>query len=422
MPLPFFRALNPISNHSGINYAGPEGHDREMVDASVDECISFAFRHNDSFKSAISSAYSIIVGCHYALNFENLEEERRGSKGILDFLIFPLIARKLMADAFMNPIPSRLMFPMVILIALPFEVARILMGVILTVALLPLICIIHAIKMLTVGAEAEIKLVIPPFELNLPNLINLAPIGDQRNEGLPQNDFQGINENNPNEELMKLFLLENPWLYHYRAWFQQAHQWADRPAPMGEFNFEPAQVDVIQNLMNNPRFLNELEGRNNLNFLLPPGEDLDEADVEADDEIEENAPGWNPDWFDFVDVPRPSNPKDAPVILPDEGENEKRIAHLEHLKIPDDMKCLLSGQIMTHPVRVKNHIAHRFERDWIFLHLQREGTNPVNREPLDYDGIEDDLEIKEKIEQFIIEQLDLYPNPDQGTENLLAPR
>src|ERR1700733_13866687 len=103
MALPFFRALNPISQYSGIEYALAAGYrcqNREMIDSSALQGIYNAFKYDYYLTTALRHTYEILVGCHYDLYFRGALTAHGGSKGILDLLIFPLIARKLLADVF----------------------------------------------------------------------------------------------------------------------------------------------------------------------------------------------------------------------------------------------------------------------------------------------------------------------------------
>jgi hypothetical protein len=68
VPLPFFRALNPLSQYSGITYryAGRRRcQHREMLDFSVIQTICHAFHYDRDALSALSSTYEAIIGCHY---------------------------------------------------------------------------------------------------------------------------------------------------------------------------------------------------------------------------------------------------------------------------------------------------------------------------------------------------------------------
>ena len=93
MALSFFRALNPASPNSGIGSVINNGRltkkGPEKIDLTVSENISEIWKSDLNF---LSATYNIIIGTHYPF-------EGQGKKGALDYLIFPLVARKLLMDA-----------------------------------------------------------------------------------------------------------------------------------------------------------------------------------------------------------------------------------------------------------------------------------------------------------------------------------
>jgi hypothetical protein len=142
--LSFFRALNPVSRNSGIAYDLSHfnnlpcyGH--EMQDISVLQTIERAFYHDSSVWSALVSTYEAIIGCHYDIWFRGRDHAHGGAKGLLDFLILPLIARKLLH----NQSRLSLVLPLCFLVEIP----RLFIGLILTTALVPVVLLIHAIKL-----------------------------------------------------------------------------------------------------------------------------------------------------------------------------------------------------------------------------------------------------------------------------------
>ena len=281
MALSFFRAFNPVSENSGITYCLAGNHpcqDHEMLDVSVTQGIYNAFRNDYYLISALRSTYATIVGCHYDIYLRGRITARGGSKGVLDFLIFPLIARKLIADAFLpenrNNGFSKLLAAVV---GLPFEIIRLLIGIILTIVLSPFVLLIHAIKIWNTSPEAR-------------------------------------------QEMARI------------------------------------------------------------NDILPP--------------------------IHFV--PRqPENLPPIPQLV--SGANHNRISHLT-LDIPPQFVCPLSLEIMTDPVFVMAHPEHRFERSWIQAHLSQVQNNPLNRDFLNLEGIQEDVTIRNQIEQYIEEQLQNAPS------------
>ena len=100
--LSFFRALNPNSKNSGIAYIPDhkfyEIRETEMQDDTVGESIRKTFYRNDlNFFEGIEATCNILMGDHY-----DLDCNKHGQKGVLDYLIFPLIARKLIADTYLK--------------------------------------------------------------------------------------------------------------------------------------------------------------------------------------------------------------------------------------------------------------------------------------------------------------------------------
>lgn len=141
-------ALNPRSKKSGIVYrlAGVctcQG--EEMLDYSLMENISLQYKRLGVFNS-ISIAFQIVVGTHYDLFLSGRDNCRGGSKGLLDFFIFPLIARKLIADAFEDrecPCCAWLVvFSPLFWIGVLLEGLRMVVGAILTILILPVVFLV----------------------------------------------------------------------------------------------------------------------------------------------------------------------------------------------------------------------------------------------------------------------------------------
>lgn len=147
----FFRALNPTSRNSGIVYclAGKEPcQGKEMLDATVGDNIHNAFKNNGvGFLSILETTFNIIVGDHFDLNLKGQFTNQGGAKGVLDFLIFPLLARKLIADTFLHE-RRGCTFANVLAwaIAIPLEVARFSAGIYLTLLLCPVVAFVNLVK------------------------------------------------------------------------------------------------------------------------------------------------------------------------------------------------------------------------------------------------------------------------------------
>lgn len=126
--LPFFRALNPCSKHSGISYklahySPCQG--KEMLDSTVTEHFNQLFEKKLEFISKLNAIYCLLVGEHYDLFLKGREDCKGGAKGLLDFAIFPLLSRKLIAETFQHQ-NSILEFSSLLsyCIALPLECSR----------------------------------------------------------------------------------------------------------------------------------------------------------------------------------------------------------------------------------------------------------------------------------------------------------
>ncbi|MBA2652436.1 MAG: hypothetical protein H0U73_09255 [Tatlockia sp.] len=149
--LPFFRALNPTSDKSGIDYAlarnlaldsdyPAQGH--EMLDYTVSEVIKREYNGKLDFINGMVSTFHIIVGGHYDIPLKGAIGCWGGSKGILDYLILPLIARKLIADTYLSERQTTHLFnTLAWAAALPIEILRFSAGIALTLILIPIVAL-----------------------------------------------------------------------------------------------------------------------------------------------------------------------------------------------------------------------------------------------------------------------------------------
>ena len=247
MALPFFRALNPISENSGITYCvdiiiQAPCYNYEMIDASVTEVICNAYNRDYNLFAALHSTYVILVGCHYDLNVKGYFDARGGSKGILDILIFPLIARKLIADAHLpenryNPF-SRML---AVVVGLPLEITRLLLGITLTIVVSPLVLYIHVMK-LSCGFEPmrahRIPVDLPPVSV---------PRAGANSERIKHLDALDI----PNEYICPIsfdimtdpvFVTAHPEQRFERSYIEQSL----RLKPENPLTREPLSLDGIQ--------------------------------------------------------------------------------------------------------------------------------------------------------------------------------
>lgn len=149
--LSFFRALNPISKKSGIKYSlvpYTPAQGQEMIDTLVSEQITHLMNEKDlGLGDVLGNVFHAIVGTHFDLYKEGSRDCKGGRKGLLDFLIFPLVARKLIADAYLPERENAYMTNILAFsLAMPLELMRLGAGVALTLALAPFIALIHLVK------------------------------------------------------------------------------------------------------------------------------------------------------------------------------------------------------------------------------------------------------------------------------------
>ncbi|MDR3501439.1 MAG: hypothetical protein P4L79_02550 [Legionella sp.] len=157
----FFRALNPASCNSGIIYRFG-GDDpclgKEMIDSFVSENIYKAWNRNLDFVSALFATYDILMGDHYDLYFHGQNDCRGGAKGALDYFIFPLVARKLISDFYLETnIRVSISNVLAWSIAVPLEVARFSAAVGLALLLAPVIALVHLLKGCFYGNINEVQ-------------------------------------------------------------------------------------------------------------------------------------------------------------------------------------------------------------------------------------------------------------------------
>lgn len=153
MALSFFRALNPISRNSGVQfmwqnrYIGDGGF--IMMDETKDKFFYEFISDNiasrnlyvnkfETFFYDLIFVYKVLTGHHYGSDCY---------KGLLDYLIFPLIARKLIADAELDERKeNHFANALALTIAIPLEIIRITIAFALTLVFTPIVAIVHFIE------------------------------------------------------------------------------------------------------------------------------------------------------------------------------------------------------------------------------------------------------------------------------------
>lgn len=137
MPVSFFQALNPASKNSGVLYPSyvvdKDYLGKEIIDSTVSENISSISRES---APGFRHIFEILVGTHYSFGYLG-----GGSKGILDYLIFPLVSRKILheIDEDSNIFVKALAWS----IALPLELGRFSLAIGLSLLIAPIIGIIN---------------------------------------------------------------------------------------------------------------------------------------------------------------------------------------------------------------------------------------------------------------------------------------
>lgn len=139
MAISFFQALNPASKNSGVLYpdyvVDDELKGQELIDKTVLENISRLKGTNINLRDI----FEILVGTHYSFGYHGVF-----SKGVLDYLIFPLVSRKILhaLDKNTNIFVAILSYS----VALPLETARFSLGIVLTLLIAPVALLINLFK------------------------------------------------------------------------------------------------------------------------------------------------------------------------------------------------------------------------------------------------------------------------------------
>ena len=159
LSLSFFKVLNPTIKDTGFIHPAFDKETftftipTEVIDDTVCENISKRFKANNSYLQDMADVYSVLVGTHYPIESPFYQIPFIGdpsAKGILDFLIFPLVARALIECP-----ESTITKIFGLLIALPLEIARFSLGIALTVFLAPIVALIDLLKVCLPNSNEE---------------------------------------------------------------------------------------------------------------------------------------------------------------------------------------------------------------------------------------------------------------------------
>lgn len=148
MPRNFWNALNPTSKNSEIDYflsGDYPAKGKQMIDRTVLETIHQNWNKKDV--STFEFLLLVLIGNHYDIMLKGRNSREGGNKGVLDFSIYPLFCRKLVADRFSPQAESNLIkTALVLLIAVPSELTRMSAGIVLSLLLLPFALVISALS------------------------------------------------------------------------------------------------------------------------------------------------------------------------------------------------------------------------------------------------------------------------------------
>jgi hypothetical protein len=91
-----------------------------------------------------------------------------------------------------------------------------------------------------------------------------------------------------------------------------------------------------------------------------------------------------------------------PRPLPDIGTHARTLNERQHEEpVPDEFRCLITTYIMTDPVYDPNHPQYKFEKTAIEHWLRTKLENPYTRTPLTSSVLVSDVELKERIAQYV---------------------
>jgi len=164
--LKLFEGLNPLETRTGCFFVNKKAKN----DILISDFIQNAWDNNLNFMGSITATYQAIVGNHLSLATErrDCEAQQHGEvqtfKGALDFLILPLVARRLWNWSFIqmqvnnNSLSMELAISTARVFSMAVSLARILVGVALTLALTPvvgLICLLRHVNNKPVTSESN---------------------------------------------------------------------------------------------------------------------------------------------------------------------------------------------------------------------------------------------------------------------------
>lgn len=150
-----FFGLNPVGTQTGCFFQNK----KPKKDIYLSQFIHEKWSENLSFIESISATYQVLVGAHHSFStsdddfFKQDTGQVKSFKGILDFLILPLIARQLWNWSWLKmlgedrPWYLELAISAARCVALLISTARILMGIALTLLLSPIVALVSLVRL-----------------------------------------------------------------------------------------------------------------------------------------------------------------------------------------------------------------------------------------------------------------------------------
>lgn len=144
----FFSALNPLSNRSHISFrASKRAYSEEVLretipDLTLDLVLPFLWHRQIPISEAIYECFYLLYGDPYDSKGLGVAQ-----KGFLDFLILPLLARKLIGDCYLLERKEKhLLNFFAKLIALPIELITFTLALTCTIAIIPVVAIVSLLR------------------------------------------------------------------------------------------------------------------------------------------------------------------------------------------------------------------------------------------------------------------------------------
>lgn len=165
----FFHGLNPASKHSGTNrYEFRDDTYEERMDLTVSEVILKAIHEDQGFFAGLADTYNIIVGNHFIFtDLIDTDNPYETSKGLLDYLIFPLAERKLIMNLIMHGRSCLATTAALLFVGAPVELIRFTIGAALTLLLVPVVMAASLIKCCIPANKEENTYIYKPTSLSL---------------------------------------------------------------------------------------------------------------------------------------------------------------------------------------------------------------------------------------------------------------